>query len=271
MAIQNRDPNNPRTQDPNYNNVARTGGGFGWWWVWVVIVIAVFWFVGWGFGSYGGWWWGGRRAGIVGKSNSRINGAPDTAENSNRSTTGANNPSTYGAPPNGAVSTNPALTHTTGAGLDVLNSTDKKAFVGRTFQVQNIPVQKRVKSNVVWVGQSAGNRILVVTSPSTDETAPGNRTGTSAGAANASTANHKAVGMPGTGANNSGSGNTGAMTAGATNNGANTDLVNVQGKVEKAPSARQAKQQWGLSDEGAKRLEAEGVYVAASRLQPVQF
>jgi hypothetical protein len=269
MASQNRnqDKQGRNPQEPNYRRVvpASAGGGFAWWWVWVVIVIAAFWFAGWGWGGYGGWWWGGRRPGIVGKSNSRINGTPDTAANSNRSTTGANNPATYGAPANGTVSTNPALTHTTGSGLDVLNSTDKATYVGKNFQVENIPIQQKVSSKVLWVGQSNGNRILVVSNQ------PIAATTTTNGNRNAAP-NIQTPGNGGQGANGNGgamgSANANANSAAYTH-AAQTDLVDVQGTVQKAPSARQAEKQWGLSTAAAKLLEREGAYVQASQVQPV--
>ena len=49
----------------------------------------------------------------------------------------------------------------------------------------------------------------------------------------------------------------------------NGDQVNVTGTVEKAPSAEQAKQQWHLNDDGAKRLEQQGVYLSASQVEKV--
>lgn len=49
----------------------------------------------------------------------------------------------------------------------------------------------------------------------------------------------------------------------------NGDRVNVAGTVEKAPLAEQAKQQWHLSDDGAKRLEQQGVYLSATQVEKV--
>ena len=48
------------------------------------------------------------------------------------------------------------------------------------------------------------------------------------------------------------------------------DHVNITGNVEKAPTAAQAKQTWHLSDDAAKQLEQQGVYVQASNVQKVQ-
>jgi hypothetical protein len=49
----------------------------------------------------------------------------------------------------------------------------------------------------------------------------------------------------------------------------NGDRVNVSGTVEKAPAADQAKQQWHLSDDAAKRLEQQGVYLSATQMEKV--
>jgi hypothetical protein len=37
--------------------------------------------------------------------------------------------------------------------------------------------------------------------------------------------------------------------------------ININGTVEKAPPAAQAKQQWSLSDDDANRLEQQGAYI----------
>lgn len=47
------------------------------------------------------------------------------------------------------------------------------------------------------------------------------------------------------------------------------DLVNVTGRIAKAPAAAQAQSRWKLSSNGSKRLEQQGAYVAASRVQSV--
>lgn len=261
MAAENRDPNEQETQDPNYRRVvpAGAGGGFPWWWIWVVIIIAAFWFAGWGWGGYGGWWWGGRRAGIVGRDYNT------SAAAKNAPTAAQNTPATYGAPANGAISTNPALTHTTGSGLEMLNSTDKATYVGEAFQVENIPIQKKVNNHVLWVGQSNQNRILVVSNHPVVANAGTNPNSKAA-------PNIETPGNGGRGANGNGgapgSANANANSAAYTH-AAQTDLVDVQGTVEKAPAARQAEKQWGLSTDAAKRLEREGVYVRASQVQPV--
>ncbi|HET8637294.1 MAG TPA: hypothetical protein VFL96_10625 [Acidobacteriaceae bacterium] len=43
--------------------------------------------------------------------------------------------------------------------------------------------------------------------------------------------------------------------------------VNISGTVERAPSAEQAKRMWSLSDDDAKKLEQQGVFVQATQVE----
>jgi hypothetical protein len=47
------------------------------------------------------------------------------------------------------------------------------------------------------------------------------------------------------------------------------DQVSVTGAVQKAPAAQQAKRQWHLNDDAAKRLESQGVYLSATQVEKV--
>jgi len=47
------------------------------------------------------------------------------------------------------------------------------------------------------------------------------------------------------------------------------DQVSVIGTVQKAPGAQQAKQQWQLDEDAAKRLESQGVYLSATQVEKV--
>lgn len=241
MALQGQNSNQKRNpQNPNEPRVEpvvrrRGGGGFAWMWVWVVIIIAAFWFAGWGWGGYGGWWWGGRRPGIVGRTgagpyNNGYHGATNGAANSANATPNntPNNTSYNGANPKVA---NPAYNGTiAGSGVKILDSTDKRPYVGQHFQIQNVPVQAKVNNDVVWVGTSGASRMLVVLEkPSTNN------------------ANH-------------------AETA----NDSQATWVDVKGTVEKAPNEGHAKQQWGLSERGSQQLEQQGAYVLAAEIQPAK-
>jgi hypothetical protein len=55
-----------------------------------------------------------------------------------------------------------------------------------------------------------------------------------------------------------------------TANIAQGDPANVTGTIEKAPPAKQAQSKWSLSDDDTQRLEQEGVYIQATKLQPAE-
>lgn len=234
MAVP-RDPQDPNANRVNNNvdnrrPVHTTGASwFGWWWIWVVIIITAFWFAGWGWGGYGGWWWGGRRPGIVGRVTN-----PGNPAYYNGPTTGTNNPSTARTQPNGAMGANGQVT---GPGLEVLESTNKTAYVGKNFQIDNVPVQGKVSDHAVWIGTNHAARMLVVSNGNVD-------------AALANSNEPKYNRNNGMGASN---------------------LVDVNGTVTKAPTEAQAKKEWGLSNDAAKQLEHQDVYVMASQVQSAQL
>lgn len=62
----------------------------------------------------------------------------------------------------------------------------------------------------------------------------------------------------------------GADAANADAAAAQGSRVDVTGTVERAPSAENARRQWQLNAEGAKRLEQEGAYVQATIARPSQ-
>jgi hypothetical protein len=55
-----------------------------------------------------------------------------------------------------------------------------------------------------------------------------------------------------------------------TANIAEGDLVSVNGTIVKAPPAKQAQSKWSLSDDDTQRLEQEGAYIQATKLQPAE-
>jgi len=62
------------------------------------------------------------------------------------------------------------------------------------------------------------------------------------------------------------------VLTGNQNNAGNSNVqngvrVNISGTVERAPSAEQAKRMWSLSDEDAKKLEQQGVFVQAAQVE----
>lgn len=61
------------------------------------------------------------------------------------------------------------------------------------------------------------------------------------------------------------------VLAGNNNTAANTNIsqgsrIDINGTVEKAPPAAQAKQQWSLSDDDANQLEQQGAYIQANEV-----
>ncbi|HEV2135095.1 MAG TPA: hypothetical protein VGR47_12725 [Terracidiphilus sp.] len=127
---------------------ATAAAGFAWWWVfWVVIIALAIWWAGWGWGGSGGWWWGGRARTAPAYGTTAM--APGTAN-----TTPANG--NYAGGANQAV--------TTGSGLAVLNATNKQAYVGKQFQVSDVPVQKKVNDRVLWIGAKNATPMLLILS-----------------------------------------------------------------------------------------------------------
>ncbi len=62
---------------------------------------------------------------------------------------------------------------------------------------------------------------------------------------------------------------TGSATTTAANL-ADGDTLKLSGTVEKAPPANEAKQQWGLSDNGAQRLEQQGAYIQVAQVSKLE-
>lgn len=111
------------------------GAGFAWWWVfWIVIIALAIWWAGWGWGGSGGWWWGGRARAVP--YGNTYNG---TRANGNMGTM--------------AIS---------GPGLSALTATDKQPYIGKPFQVNNVPVQNQVNDHVLWIGANNSTPMLVV-------------------------------------------------------------------------------------------------------------
>lgn len=137
---QRPDPNNEPLRDTR--QVGREVGGgvrWGWTWIWVwllilAFIVAIAWFGGWGWAGYGGWWWGNRNAQIV----------------------------------------QPATTQLMGSGVAVLNATNKQPFVGRPFNVTNVPVQNIVNDHAFWIGTRNIAPMLVVLEGANNTTANAN-------------------------------------------------------------------------------------------------
>jgi len=110
-------------------------GAFAWWWIfWIIVIALAVWWAGWGWGGSGGWWWGGRGR---------------TAPFGN----------TYKGM---GVDGNTAIGAISGPGLSALTATDKQPYIGKQFQLNNVPVQSRVSDHVFWIGADNLTPMLVV-------------------------------------------------------------------------------------------------------------
>ena len=135
------DPNKPLGDRDRVEREVGARVGYGWIWIWIaIIIILVIWFGGFGWGGYGGWWWGRRpQAAVV---------QPNAANGNNA-----------GLATRGRPSTNGALA---GAGVQILTSTNKQAFVGKPFSIVDVPVQQTNGNRVFWIGANNIPSMLVV-------------------------------------------------------------------------------------------------------------
>lgn len=209
-----------------------TGGIFSLWWIWIPVAIAAFWFVGWGWGPYGGWWWG---RGPVSQTHSAAAANPvNPPANEATSQTAPGVPATGNTSATGGIvpgSTAKVYGPATGTGLAVLESADKDLFIGQPFNVDDVQVLKK-----------AGNRAFFIGTP------------TAAAAGNATYASSMLLLLP--------SDYHMGLHAG--------EYVDVRGTVEKAPSASQAKKMWHLTSGSASQLEVNKAYVKGANVVAVK-
>lgn len=112
-----------------------------------------------------------------------------------------------------------------GSGVAILNVADKQEYIGQGFAIQNVAVDRRVSSNVLWIGSWHNSLPMLLILPS--DHAPGSRA------------------QPG-------------------------QLLDVTGKIVRAPSPDQAKRQWNLSGDDLEQLQAEGVFIQAASVRQVK-
>lgn len=92
---------------------------------WLILVIAVAAFLYWiafGWGGSGGYWWHNRTV---------------PAQSS-------------------------ASQPMTGSGLAVLDAADKQRFIGKSFQLSDVPIQRKVSNRMFWIGSNSQSPMLVV-------------------------------------------------------------------------------------------------------------
>ena len=108
---------------PQGNPPARSRATFLFGWLIAVVLVAIFFYwIAWGWGNSGGYWWHNR---------------------SQPATTSDAHP-------------------ISGAGIAALDATDKQPFVGRHFQLSNVPIQRKVSNHIYWIGPNSQRPMLLV-------------------------------------------------------------------------------------------------------------
>lgn len=64
-----------------------------------------------------------------------------------------------------------ASRHLTGSGIAVLDAADKQPFIGKTFQLSNVPIQRKVSNRMFWIGSNSQTPMLVVLNGNQDHPA----------------------------------------------------------------------------------------------------
>lgn len=92
---------------------------------WLILVIAMaafLYWIAWGWGGTGGYWWHNRS---------------EPAQSS-------------------------ASQNMTGSGLAVLDAANRQPYIGKSFQLSNVPIQRKVSKRMFWIGSNSQSPMLVV-------------------------------------------------------------------------------------------------------------
>ncbi|MGH9590849.1 MAG: hypothetical protein ACRD25_10650 [Terracidiphilus sp.] len=92
------------------------------WLVGVILVATFFYWIAWGWEGTGGYWWRSQAAPVHSSASQPMSGS----------------------------------------GLAVLDATDKQQFIGKGFQISNVPIQRKVSNRMFWIGTNSQSPILVV-------------------------------------------------------------------------------------------------------------
>lgn len=173
MTPQNQNPEPPLPDLRNLGDqkqVDKTRGGWLWWWILPVVAALAFWWAAWGWGNTGGYWWGPRTSHLDNPANGAIensdmkNGlgsANGAVANNNVRSNSPNSPTP--ATPSAVVQTGPPPS---GPGIKVLDAVNKLAFIGKPFQADNVPVERKVNDRALWIATSSNPPMLAVVSGS---------------------------------------------------------------------------------------------------------
>jgi hypothetical protein len=88
-----------------------SGWRFGFWWIWILIIVGI-WYVGFGWGTSGGWIWGRHHAAVQTTNDTEL----------------------------------------AGPGVAILGASNKLPYVGQAFVVENVPVEREAGPRAYWIG-----------------------------------------------------------------------------------------------------------------------
>ena len=150
MAISdNPNPNRPPTHVDDLGDQRivekSTRGGWRWWWIWPVVVALCIWWAGWGWGGTGGWWFGRTNP----AQNSRIPAPAGSRTTETLANAGAQQPVTNAGADAGGARPQEQMV---GPGVQILRAQDKKAYVGKEFLANYVPVQQKPSDRTMWIG-----------------------------------------------------------------------------------------------------------------------
>lgn len=221
-----------RIPEPKIGGLEQVSHGASWTWVWVVVCVVVI--VAFWFAGWGfggyGGWWWGKKTVAIVKPDIQLSGS----------------------------------------GVAIIDSPDPSVYAGQPFQLNNVPIQRKVNDKAMWIGNLSSGPMLIVfeaNNSTASQTAVGNDN--SAANSDKQQANKKQEARKENAARNGGNEmpNNSAGSGAAIAQG---DRVNVTGTVQKAPSADTAKSQWGLSDAGVQRLEQQHAYIEVAQVTKLQ-
>lgn len=151
------DGHDPQTRETHVNDLGdqhvverTTRGGWRWYWVWPVVIALIFWWAGWGWGDSGGWWWGRAHS-----QNTAIPAPAGSRTTETLANAGARQPLTSA----GAAGQN---TQESGSGVQILAAQNKQPYIGKHFEVKDVPVQQKVSNRAMWLGTADNKPMLAI-------------------------------------------------------------------------------------------------------------
>lgn len=128
-----------------------------------------------------------------------------------------------------------------GSGLVILEVANRQDYVGQSFQIRNVAVDHWSGERAVWIGSRHSFLPMLLILPAGSPVGP------------------PASATPGS---------AGESSPADPASAPKVQMLDVKGKIVKAPPSAEAQQAWKLSDDDVNQLEEEGVYIEGSRVTP---